>query len=167
MMDFDALKAELAKPEWQSLSDDEAAAQLVAPTVPFLIPVPSKKVARYLDMKGKLPRVQMYAHASVPVDIEQTNPQMAGFVQAAIGLNNAITMYVDFDLSDPEVKKVAVDRLTLIKQTGLIDQADIDAIIAMSDGGLRSVAETIGCDELLAMDARSRALWVAHARGRG
>lgn len=164
MIDVEALKVRLANAEFKALSDRDAAIALVSPTIPYLTPVPSKRVAKYLDMKGKLPRIQMYANASVPVDIETTDPRGAAMVMAAIGLSNAITMYDDFDLSDPDVKKVAIDRLTAITQTGLIDQDDVDAIVAMADGGMRSIAEVIGCDDLMAMDRRSQVIAVARAR---
>jgi len=167
MMDFDALKAELAKPAYNGLTDAQAAVAILTPSVPSTVPVPAKRVARYLDIKGKLPRIQMYARASVPVDIERSDPMSAAMVQAAIGLTNAVTMYEDFDLSDPEVKATALGRLAQIVQTGLIDQADVDAIVAMADVGLKTIAETIGCDDLLVMDNRSRVLTVARARERG
>ncbi len=121
-MDYAALKAELAKPAYQGLDDDAAAAALRAATVDAVVPVRALDVRRYLHLAGKWAAI---VGAARGVGAPPADRQLA-----AIAMVAALNDFTEFDLSVQAYAAAIGAQLDAGVQAGLIANDDKAAILA-------------------------------------
>lgn len=142
-MDYAALHAELAKPAYAGLSDDEIAAAVNAATVTVMRPVQSADARRYLMLVGKWPAVAALARGLIAgSDAEKL---------AAVALVEGLAMIDSFDVSVPEYAAAVEAQLAACVAAGLIDDADKAAIIGLKDVVVPLFAETVTVDHIADM----------------
>lgn len=145
-MDYARLAVELADKKYSGLSTAEIVAVLVEKNVPteagFLI-TPSELFGRFTP-----------GEARAIADASETDATVFWFYRQLELAQGKI------DLADNRI----VQGLGLLAQRGLILQERIPDLTAAVPGPPASRAELIGCDTLLAMDARSVDLAIAQAR---
>ncbi len=99
-MNLELLKVELAKPEYEGLSDQEAANAINAKTVTVRKPVPTWQVMQYAIEQGIWPKIVL-----IREDTEQADLVLRGLCISAVSwIDNPRIQTIDVDL--PKVQEM-------------------------------------------------------------
>lgn len=159
MVDYVALRVELAKPAYSALTDAQAANALRTTSASNEDAISTASVGR------------LWARRNV-LGVARERASRAALTPAQRALAwQAIEMverdgFADLDPRDPAKRAALVAFLDALVADGVMVAGDKTATLALALPA-RSIAEAIGCGDMMAMDAASAAGVVAYARAQG
>jgi len=157
MVDYVALKAELSKPAYAGLTNAQAASALRTTLATNEDAISTAAVGRLWARRNVL-----------GVARERANRAALTIAQRALAWQ-AIEMierdgFADLDPRNPSQRTALVAMLDSFVADGVMTASDKTATLALAVPS-RTVAEAIGCGDMMAMDDQSAAVVVARARG--
>lgn len=159
MLNYGALRAELAKPAYSAMTDAQAANALRTTSASNEDAISTASVAR------------LWARRNV-LGVARERATRAALTPAQRALAwQAIEMverdgFADLDPRDPAKRSALVAFLDALVADGVMVAGDKTATLALALPA-RTIAEAIGCGDMMAMDAASAASVVAYARAQG
>ena len=124
-MNYAALKAELAKPDYVSLSDDEAATAISAATMQRARPIPAAEIKKLWGRWGVLGIAWVKAqNAALPEEIRA--------VCRATYDNLMGDLFADMDPRDPAAEQDMTRYLDALESAGVLTEAQRVATLALA-----------------------------------
>jgi hypothetical protein len=159
MLDYSALRVELAKPAYTALTDAQAATALTTTFTSNEDAISTAAVARLWARRNVLGVARERAgRAALTIAQRERAWQVIEMVER--------DGFADLDPRDPAKRAALVAFLDALVADGVMVASDKTATLALAVPA-RTIAEAIGCGDMMAMDAASAERVVAYARAQG